>query len=194
MSTLRKRFLLAEDNKEVDPNAQPAQPADPNAQPAQGEPAAQPAAQPEAPAQPADTGESQGVLKDYPDGYTNQWGKVTPYHILFKSFGTEISNMTGPQAVDFCLEKINEFKTKYNGDTDYTNPSPDAVAKFKRAVSKARTGMDVMFKLKDFLLASEGQAVVATLEDAFANPKIAKAVASVFNTLIAAHEGLKKKK
>ncbi|MNR19346.1 hypothetical protein D3C85_1361330 [compost metagenome] len=133
------------------------------------------------------------VLKDYPDGYTNQWGKVTPYHILFKDYGTDISSMTGPQALELCLNTMDDLEEKYRGDHDYMNPSGDAISKFKKECTKAKTGMDVMFTLKDFLLATEGQGTTASLSDAFANPKIAKRVANVFNTLITLHENSKKK-
>lgn len=139
-------------------------------------------------------GTQAGVLSEYGEDYTNQWGKVTPYHVLFKDYGEEISTLTKDQAIDTCLRVIQELGDKFNGDPDYTNPSPEALAKFKNAISKGtRSGMDVLFKIKDFLLASEGLAVMSTLEDAFKNPKIAKKVAKVFDTLIAVHEASKKR-
>ncbi|MNV23425.1 hypothetical protein D3C71_1144370 [compost metagenome] len=144
----------------------------------------------EEPAQ--ESSEERSVLKDYPEGYANQWGKVTPYHILFKDYGAQLSSMNGPQALELCSNTFDDLAEKYRGDSNYMNPSHDAINKFKKSCVKANTGMDVMFKLKDFLLASEGQSTVATLEEAFANPKIAKKVAEVFNTLISVHDGLKK--
>lgn len=204
MSNLRKR--IAAEQQQDQNNVQPSevqdqvQPTvqDPNQveQPVQEAPVEETPVQ-EAPAQDEQENKEDnksGVLADYGDDYTNQWGKVTPYHILFKDLGDEISRQTKDQAVDTCLRTISELSEKYNGDPDYTNPSPEAQAKFRNAINKGtRNGMDVLFKVKDFLLASEGMAVMSTLEDALKNPKVAKRVAGVFNALIAAHEKSKKK-
>jgi hypothetical protein len=126
------------------------------------------------------------------DKYLNQWGKVTPYHIIFNDYADEIANLNKQQAIETCISLIDELNAKYSGDPDYTNPSPQAVEKFKNAIRQSRDGMGVLFKVKDFLLASEGMSVTSSLEQVFTTPKIAKKINNVMSKLIEIHEKMKK--
>lgn len=128
------------------------------------------------------------VLDTYGEDYANQYGKVTPYHILFKDFGDQIGSMRKEEALQLVTDKVNEFQSTFGGDPDYSNLSDDAVNKFLNACGQARDGMGILFKIKDFLLASEDMAVVSSLETILKHPKTATKVASIVNTMLKAHQ------
>lgn len=128
-----------------------------------------------------------GVLDTYSGDYVNQNGKVTPYHILFKDFGDQIGSMEKDEAVQFAVDKINELQATYGGDPDYEGLSDNEVSYFVDTCNEVRDGMGVLFKIKDFLLASENGDIVASINTILKHPKTATKVASIIGTMLKAH-------
>lgn len=128
-----------------------------------------------------------GVLDAYNDDYTNQDGKVTPYHILFKDFGDQIGSMEKDEAIQFSRDKINELQQTYSGDQDYIGLSDNEVDYFVDMCNETRDGMGVLFKIKDFLLASESGDIVASVNEILKHPKKATKVASIVGVMLKAH-------
>lgn len=129
-----------------------------------------------------------GVLDTYNGDYVNQEGKVTPYHILFKDFGDQIGSMEKDEAVQFVVDKINELQVTYGGDPDYSELSDSDISYFVDTCNGVRDGMGVLFKVKDFLLASENGDIVASINTILKHPKTATKVASIIGTMLKAHQ------
>lgn len=56
---------------------------------------------------------------DYPsDDYKNQWGKVSPFNILFIDRINEIYSMTPDSAKNFIIQTIEDLNNKYGYDDD----------------------------------------------------------------------------
>lgn len=98
------------------------------------------------------------ILENYDIGYTNRFGQVTPYHILFKDHGNEIASLNKEAAIEHCLDIINELTEQYGDDPDFYVISEEERQKFIEAMQdeEVDSGMDVLFVVKDFLLKSEG--------------------------------------
>lgn len=127
------------------------------------------------------------VTQLYGEDYTNQHGKITPYHILFKDFGDEIGSMKKDEAVQFVTDKINELQSNYNGDPNYIELIDEDVNTFLADCQQTRDGMGVLFVIKDYLIKTEDEGIVASLDVILKNPKTANKVASVINGLLKAH-------
>jgi hypothetical protein len=130
--------------------------------------------------------------EEFGPNYKNQRGHVTGWHILFNDYADEIAGMNKQEAVDFVMSKLDEFEQTFAGDDTYSHlgqGNDQSYQKFQLAIQdpKVRNGMGVLFKIKDFLLGSEGLYASATLDELLSNPKTAKKAAHVFNTLIATH-------
>lgn len=98
------------------------------------------------------------VLENYDAEYTNRFGQVTPYHILFKDHGNEIASLTKEAAIQHCLDIIDELTEQYRNDPDFYIIPEEERQKFIEAMQdeEVDSGIDVLFVVKDFLLKSEG--------------------------------------
>lgn len=90
-------------------------------------------------------------------GYENVYGQVTPFHILFKDHGNKIAELPKDQAVEYCINQIRDLNDKHGDDPGYANIS-DAELKDIREdlLANNDNGMDILFSIKDMLLATEG--------------------------------------
>lgn len=98
------------------------------------------------------------VIDEYDQDYADKYGKVTPYHILFKDYGDDIASLDVEAAIQFCIDKIDELNTQYADDPDYRvvgeEEKDDLLLNFRNEDNDS--GMDVLFIIKDHLLETEG--------------------------------------
>lgn len=98
------------------------------------------------------------ILEKYDSDYTNRFEQVTPYHILFKDHGNELSSLTKDGAIEHCYDLIRDLNEDYSEDQNYYKIDKEELEELKEALEdeKVDSGIDVLFVIKDFLLKSEG--------------------------------------
>lgn len=98
------------------------------------------------------------IADEYGQEYSNQYGKVTPYHILFKDHGNEIAALSDEGAKQYCLDTIESLNEQYAHDDAFYKVIDQEKEDFIQSLNddSIDSGMDILFIVKDYLLRTEG--------------------------------------
>lgn len=89
------------------------------------------------------------------NGWINQYGKVTPYHIIMMEDVETMYGMNATQAKEMVEMKYNQLNTSFRDMEDYTNLSADAENKFLSAIRNCRTVAKIADVITNFSMKSE---------------------------------------